>query len=50
MPKIKARVVDEFYNYIQYHEHEIFQSTLAGDISNKIKPSLASSRVTQRYS
>lgn len=36
MPQIKTQVIDEFYNYIQYHEHEFFQSTLAGDIANRI--------------
>ncbi len=36
MPQIKAQVIDELYNYIQYHEHEFFQSTLAGDIASRI--------------
>lgn len=36
MPKIKARVVDEMYNYIQFHSHNYFQKNLAGDISNRI--------------
>lgn len=36
MPTIKAQVVDEFFYYIQYHEHRFFQSNLAGDITNKI--------------
>lgn len=36
MPKVKARVIDEIYNYIQFHSHEYFQKNLAGDISNRI--------------
>jgi len=36
IPTIKARVVDYFYDHIQYHEHRFFQSNLAGDISNRI--------------
>ncbi|PCJ29415.1 MAG: multidrug ABC transporter ATP-binding protein [Rickettsiales bacterium] len=36
MPKIKAQVIDEFYDHIQHHSHEFFQNNLAGDISNRI--------------
>lgn len=36
MPKIKAQVIDEFYDYVQYHDYKFFQNTLAGDISNRI--------------
>ena len=36
MPKIKAQIIDEIYNYIQFHSHEYFQKNLAGDISNRI--------------
>ncbi len=36
MPKIKANVIDEFYDYVQYHDHNFFQDTLAGDIANQI--------------
>lgn len=36
MPKIKARVIDEMYEYIQFHSHNYFQKNLAGDISNRI--------------
>lgn len=36
MPKIKAQVIDEIYNYIQFHSHDYFQKNLAGDIANRI--------------
>jgi ATP-binding cassette, subfamily B, bacterial len=36
LPKIKATVIDEFYNYIQHHGHDFFQNHLAGDISSRI--------------
>ena len=36
MPNIKAQVVDELYDHVQYHDHHFFQSNLAGDITNKI--------------
>ena len=36
IPKIKAKVVDEIYDYIQFHSHDYFQKNLAGDISNRI--------------
>ncbi|GAB4166195.1 MAG: ABC transporter ATP-binding protein [Rickettsiaceae bacterium] len=36
MPRIKAHVTDDFYNYVQYHSHEYFQTNLAGDITNRI--------------
>jgi len=36
IPKIRAHVYDEFYDYVQYHSHEFFQSNLAGDITNRI--------------
>lgn len=36
MPKVKARVIDEIYNYIQFHSHDYFQKNLAGDIANRI--------------
>lgn len=36
MPKIKAQVIDDLYDYIQYHDHAFFQNTLAGDIANRI--------------
>lgn len=36
MPLIKAQVVDEFYDYIQYHSHEFFQAHLAGELSNRV--------------
>jgi ATP-binding cassette subfamily B protein len=36
MPKIKAQVLDEFYNYVQYHSHLFFQNNLTGHITNRI--------------
>ena len=36
LPKIQTLVIDEFYDYIQYHEHKFFQISLAGNISNQI--------------
>jgi ATP-binding cassette, subfamily B, bacterial len=36
MPQIKAQVVDEIYNYIQFHCHNYFQENLAGDIANRV--------------
>lgn len=36
MPKIKGRVLEEFYNYTQYHSHKFFQDNLAGHITNRI--------------
>lgn len=34
--KIKAQVIEEFYDYTQYHEHQFFQTSLAGDIASRI--------------
>lgn len=36
MPKIKAQVIDEIYNYIQFHSHDYFQRNMAGDIANRV--------------
>lgn len=36
LPRIKAQIIDELYDYIQYYEHAFFQNTLAGDIANRI--------------
>lgn len=36
MPKIKGEVLDEFYNYAQYHSHNFFQENLTGNITNRI--------------
>ena len=36
MPKIKAQIIDEMYNYVQFHSHDYFQKNLAGDIANRI--------------
>ncbi len=36
MPSIKAKVMDELYDYVQFHSHEFFQNNLAGDISSRI--------------
>ena len=36
IPKIKAQVADEIYNYVQFHSHDYFQRNLAGDIANRI--------------
>lgn len=39
MPLIKGRILDEVYNYTQYHSHTFFQSNLAGHITNRITES-----------
>jgi ATP-binding cassette subfamily B protein len=49
MPKIKAYVTDEFYDYVQYHSHEFFQSNLAGDISNRISEAARSIEMVFAY-
>ncbi|MDG1437178.1 MAG: ABC transporter ATP-binding protein [Rickettsiaceae bacterium] len=49
MPKIKAQVIDEFFNYIQYHDHAFFQNTLAGDISNRITEAARSLEMAFAY-
>lgn len=36
MPKIKGKILDDLYNYTQYHSHRFFQDTLAGHITNRI--------------
>ncbi|MFY9589723.1 ABC transporter ATP-binding protein [Rickettsia endosymbiont of Halotydeus destructor] len=36
IPYIKGRILDELYNYTQYHSHKFFQDNLAGHISNRI--------------
>ncbi|WP_425361080.1 ABC transporter ATP-binding protein [Candidatus Tisiphia endosymbiont of Stenodema calcarata] len=36
MPYIKAQILDEMYNYTQYHNHRFFQENLAGHITNRI--------------
>jgi ABC-type multidrug transport system fused ATPase/permease subunit len=36
MPIIKGKILDELYNYTQYHSHKFFQDNLAGHISNRI--------------
>ncbi len=36
LPKIKAQVVDELYDYVQYHSHSFFQGKLAGELTNRI--------------
>ena len=37
MPYIKGQILDELYNYTQYHNHKFFQENLAGHITNCIK-------------
>ena len=49
MPKIKAHVTDEFYDYVQYHSHEFFQSNLAGDITNRISEASRSIEMVFAY-
>ncbi|MCP5369318.1 MAG: ABC transporter ATP-binding protein [Rickettsiaceae bacterium] len=41
-PKMKADVINDFYNYVQFHSHNFFQSNLAGDISNRITEAASS--------
>ncbi|CAG2161600.1 unnamed protein product, partial [Oppiella nova] len=36
MPYIKGNILDELYNYTQYHSHKFFQDNLAGHITNRI--------------
>lgn len=36
MPYIKGQILDEMYNYTQYHHHKFFQENLAGHITNRI--------------
>lgn len=36
MPLIKGNIVDEIYNYTQYHQHKFFQENMAGHITNRI--------------
>ena len=33
---IKGKILNELYNYTQYHSHKFFQDNLAGHISNRI--------------
>jgi len=39
MPIIKGKILDEVYNYTQYHSHKFFQNNLAGHITNRISES-----------
>jgi len=36
MPQIKGKIIEELYNYTQYHQHRFFQNNLAGHITNRI--------------
>ncbi|MDF2964650.1 MAG: multidrug transporter ATP-binding protein [Rickettsiaceae bacterium] len=36
MPYIKARVVEELFEYTQHHSHRFFQENLVGSLSNRI--------------
>jgi ATP-binding cassette subfamily B protein len=36
MPYIKARVIEELFEYTQHHSHSFFQENLVGSISNRI--------------
>ncbi len=36
MPYIKGQILEEVYNYTQYHNHKFFQENLAGHITNRI--------------
>lgn len=36
IPYIKGQILDEMYNYTQYHNHKFFQENLAGHITNRI--------------
>jgi len=36
IPCIKGQILDEMYNYTQYHNHKFFQQNLAGHITNRI--------------
>ena len=49
MPKIKASVIDDFYDYVQHHSHEFFQTNLAGDITNKISEASRSIEMVFAY-
>lgn len=36
IPYIKGEIIDELYNHTQQHNHEFFQETLAGNITNRV--------------
>ncbi len=36
IPLIKAKVMDEVYNYVQYHSHKFFEENFTGHISYRI--------------
>lgn len=36
LPKIKAQVINELYDHIQYHSYSFFQGKLAGEVTNRI--------------
>jgi len=36
MPLIKGKILNEIYNYVQYHQHIFFQQNLAGQITSRI--------------
>jgi ABC-type multidrug transport system fused ATPase/permease subunit len=36
IPAVKGKILDELYNYTQYHNHKFFQDNLAGHITNRI--------------
>lgn len=42
MPLLKSKIIEELYNYTQYHQHKFFQENLAGHITNRITESARS--------
>ena len=36
LPKVKAQVINELYDHVQYHSYSFFQGKLAGEITNRI--------------
>lgn len=36
LPKIKAQVIEELYDYVQHHSQAFFQGKLSGEITNRI--------------
>ncbi len=36
IPSVKAKVIEELYDYVQYHSHDFFQKHLSGDLTTRI--------------
>ncbi len=42
MPLIKGQILNDIYNYVQYHHHIFFQQNLAGQVTSRITESARS--------